>query len=166
MVAANVNWWAAVPVGAYGALLLAMDSGRKTGGLRRLVSVVTFTISLHSLYAATAYFRPGSDGLVIGPTIPSVSMQAFARSVTNYSWAQFADITKSKERRLPLSHHATDVPALHVVLVLDESVEADRLSVNGYQLGARAVGHRLRHALGMAVPGMKNHDYFRHVGAF
>jgi len=36
------------------------------------------------------------------------------------------------------------------------------LGVDGEQLGARAIGHRLRHALGVPVTGVINDDDFGH----
>ncbi len=85
MVARYVNWLAAVPVAVYAVLLVMAGPWRRSGDVKRFVTVAVLTVAVHSFYAASLYaYRDEEAGLRVEQGPPLVSPQWFARSATMF----------------------------------------------------------------------------------
>ena len=126
----SVNWLAFGPVLAFGALLMATRPGSGPS-LRRFIGVIVATWLIHSAYAATGYLRRDAEVGIARFAPPSVAAQAFARSATLLGWARLEEALRYQTRE-PVTYRAAAPANRHVILVVDESIRGDRLSVNGY----------------------------------
>ncbi len=135
-VAEHVQWTALVPVGLFAAALGLVPAGTDAGR-RRFLTVALLTIVTHAAYAVVPLGR-GNPALLRGQAaevtthaLTPVTMQTMLRSVTLFAVAEVNRAVTSRARR-PLAFEPGAGPARHVVLVVDESISANRLSVNGY----------------------------------
>jgi glucan phosphoethanolaminetransferase (alkaline phosphatase superfamily) len=126
---------ALIPVGVYGALLAARgDANQMTSSRdgRRFAIVVVATVLVHSAYAASGYLHAAQQvGMTSEQAVPTGAFEAFARSVTIYAWNDAAGHFRVHMRQ-SVPDVTAAVPTTHIVLVIDESVSAGHLSVNGY----------------------------------
>jgi glucan phosphoethanolaminetransferase (alkaline phosphatase superfamily) len=135
MASAHVRWLAAVPVALYAALLFVPRWPPLGRAWRRVALVLALTLFVHSAYALSLYAQGNEDaGLIYGPGPPLTSSQAFARAGTMFVWNKAATgFWRARfGGRAPLPALSDRTPARHIVLIVDESVRADHLSVNGY----------------------------------
>jgi glucan phosphoethanolaminetransferase (alkaline phosphatase superfamily) len=132
MIGAFWDWRAALPVGAV--LMVALAGRALPGGHLKRFLVVCFSAGLvHSGYAMSGYLHRSPDvGMRGGATVPTGAFQAFARSITMLAWDRAADLFRFQLRD-NVAYRSQAVPTSHVVLVIDESVSASRLSLNGYK---------------------------------
>jgi glucan phosphoethanolaminetransferase (alkaline phosphatase superfamily) len=128
----SVNWWAAVPVATYATALIASRSASGSS-FRRFVVVACGTMLVHTAYAGGwEPRRPLDDHLRIVAPPRIIAAQALARSATMYAWSEIV-APRARPPRGALDYRVAATPARHVVLVIDETVRADHLSVNGYR---------------------------------
>lgn len=126
---------ALVPAGVYAVLLALGGPPRAQGHVRRLAAALGLALTLHSTYAAAIYIRGDEDeGLREELAPPSLSPQAFLRSTTMLVWNRTSRwyFQAQYGGREPVSLNTDIAPTRHVVLVVDESIRGDHLSVNGY----------------------------------
>ncbi|MCR4375995.1 MAG: sulfatase-like hydrolase/transferase, partial [Acidobacteria bacterium] len=126
---------ALVPAAVYAVLLALAGPPRASGHARRLAAALGLALALHSAYAAAIYIRGDEDdGLREELAPPMLSPQAFLRSATMLVWNRTSRWYFSTHYggRQTLSIASEAIPTRHVVLVVDESIRGDHLSVNGY----------------------------------
>lgn len=127
------NPWTAVPVAAFVLLFACAGPPRRQGDRRRFLVLLVLCTALHALYAVPLSARAaGHPSIELGQ--PLVSSQGFARSVIQFAVGRG---TRAYQRatgggRQPVAFRASTTPNRHIVLVVDESVRGDHLSVNGY----------------------------------
>lgn len=136
-VGANLRWAAAGPILLVAAALWLVPAPRAARAGRRLAVWALLTVGVHSTYALVP-LRTGELGVLRGGAaevlpylVTPTVMQTFVRSVTLYAWAD-ANRAISGDRRRDLTYVSPVPPTGHIVLIIDESVSAARLSVNGY----------------------------------
>ncbi|MGE3579151.1 MAG: sulfatase-like hydrolase/transferase [Vicinamibacterales bacterium] len=134
---ANVDWRALVPVGLFGAACVLVPAGHGAQP-RRVALVLLLTLLAHSGYAL-APLDPGKwsppAGDVAGGVahnVPPVTMQAFARSATLFAWTH-AHLAWSGREQPAFAPTTASAPSRHLVLVIDETVAARRLTLNGHE---------------------------------
>src|SRR5262249_21131364 len=127
-----VNWWALGPVLAFGGACLGVRA-EADQPFRRLM-IATFAVFLvHSLWAARAVVRRDQTIGVNEAALSPVGMpEEFARGLTLTLWRAVADSFRYQHRDT-LSYRASSTPDHHVVLVIDESISAGHMSLNGYR---------------------------------
>ena len=123
-------WRAALPAVGY-ALVLLWRRAPASGGGRRQLAACVFTLAVHATYIVTAYLQPGRTGAVPVSLPPASAAELFARSIVLYGWRGLEGWLPSATRAR-VAFHAPDDPTTHVVLIIDESVRGDHLSLNGY----------------------------------
>lgn len=126
-----IDWRAVWPAAAYG---LALVATRPTPGhrpARAAAGVLLVFVALHSTYAIAGYARKDVEVAFGEYSPPMLSAQSFARSVVFAGWGTVEAWLRYEPRRA-VARLSTETPRRHVVLVVDESVRADHLSVNGY----------------------------------
>lgn len=128
-----VNWWAVGPAIGFAVTCFAVTPAVR-GHLRRLSIAVLATFILHSAWAARSYARRDqSIGVNADTSISPIGMpQALARAATMTGWRVVADRLRYQHRDA-VNYHASTAPNHHVVFVIDESVTAGHMSLNGYR---------------------------------
>ena len=132
MIVLGVNWWAAVLVVVYGVALVFAPSGYGRYFMR-FVTVCVITVGFHTAILACTYVKAGYLRYVVMARATSVTgtTQAFARAGTAYGWSRILDYILPP-KHLPLAYRSPTIPTTHIVFIIDESVRADHLSINGY----------------------------------
>ncbi|MCA1590962.1 MAG: sulfatase-like hydrolase/transferase, partial [Acidobacteria bacterium] len=117
---------AIIPSILFGVLLVLVRPGKAIRRIRPFLLVLFF-----GFYAVTAYVSSNS--------YPSVSFAAFYRTITAFpinwyagSLSQPALSTLFSTPRRPVDYKAQNPPPNNIVMIVDESVRADHLSLNGY----------------------------------
>lgn len=140
------NPWTAVPVAAFALLVACAGPPRRQGDGRRFLVLLVLSTALHGLYVVPhSVSTAGHPAIELGQ--PLVSSQGFARSVMQFAVGRG---TRAYQRatgdgRQPVAFRATTTPNRHIVLVVDESVRGDHLSVNGYHRPTTPFLERLAH---------------------
>jgi len=131
MTAAFLGWRGVVPI-AVAAAALAWLAAPSRRWPRAWAVALVVTIAAHATLGISEYARrnieAGDQGLVAPPM---TVFQAFARTLTLLACDEI-DARVRPTHRAALAYHAPSTPTRHVVLVIDESMSADHLSVNGY----------------------------------
>jgi glucan phosphoethanolaminetransferase (alkaline phosphatase superfamily) len=118
-IAEFAEWRALVPVALFAALLVATPVPERARGGRALLALAVVTpIFFSALYSVSS----GS--------FPTVALAAFGRDLTYSGWIN-ASLYRGPRDVLPPT--TPTPPAFNIVLVIDESVRPDHLSVNGYE---------------------------------
>jgi glucan phosphoethanolaminetransferase (alkaline phosphatase superfamily) len=126
------NWWAVGPMIAFGVTCLAVKPAAR-GYIRRAAVALLAVFFVHSLWAGRAYLRRDQTIGVSEAALSPVGMpEEFARTVTLTGWRAVAESVRY-ERRQTLPYRADTAPDYHVVLVIDESISAGHMSLNGYR---------------------------------
>jgi glucan phosphoethanolaminetransferase (alkaline phosphatase superfamily) len=126
-VALFFDWRALVPVAVYAALLIGLPRPSPAFGLRAGAACVGLTFAFYSILLPPGVSR-----------YPTVSVAAFSRTMTNAAWTLVvvpwyrSRASSNQDRREAVPVRASARPANNIVLVVDESVRADHLHVNGY----------------------------------
>ena len=138
------NWYFVLPLIAFIACLLIFSKRQNLKiSFIRLGSVFLLIVLLTSLYALTN--QEPDLGL---------SLSAFSQTITRFV---MDDMLPSK--REIIKYHHPGVPKNNIVLVIDESIRGDHLSVNGYARDTTPLLNRLDstedgfHSWGLAVSG-------------
>jgi glucan phosphoethanolaminetransferase (alkaline phosphatase superfamily) len=151
------SWLAVVPAAIYGVLLVRAPRLPSQGDFRRFAGLLCLTAGLHSIYAANLYARDDEDsGLVADSGPPTTSLQWFARSATmaSWSWAASRYWRARLGEREAVTIDAPAIPARHLMLVVDESVRADHMSINGYPRQTTPWLEALQHSGGLTNWGV------------
>jgi glucan phosphoethanolaminetransferase (alkaline phosphatase superfamily) len=131
MATAFLNWWALVPCAIFAAGLAASrpHAGRHA---RRFAVVAGLIVAVHSSYAANGLLHRAPDvGMSSGAPVPTGTFQGLSRAVTMFAWNSLASRFNYHLRDL-IPDQAVAIPQRHVVLVIDESISAGHLSIDGY----------------------------------
>jgi glucan phosphoethanolaminetransferase (alkaline phosphatase superfamily) len=128
------DWRAAVPVAVLA--LIAYAGQWPTPGWRRtwLVAIV-LTVMVHGVFTARGLTRDVETDEP-GPGIPPMSaFQAFWRTSAMFLADETAARLRPETRQTvpPMKPRPPGTPGGHLVLVIDESVNAEHLSLNGYE---------------------------------
>lgn len=124
MALSYLTWTAAIPSVAYGLLLWRV--GRGKDGPARLAA----TLAVMTLVAAPSISLLAQRRLSVIAAYPAPSVSEFFRSVAEAIWRSQALLSGERE---PVPYQHSGRPDLNIVLVVDESVRADRLSLNGHE---------------------------------
>lgn len=125
MAAVYGGWLWIVPCGAYALLLVTVRSRRRTGW-KTLIALVGILIVVNA-----ATLHPMRDGrLPLHTLYPTTSINGFFRALAELGW-RWRTAARGGDRE-PVAFQAAAAPTNNVVLVVDESVRGDHLSLNGY----------------------------------
>ena len=120
-IAAYANGWVIIPLLVYGGLLVASSRGPASSlsyPALKLLAVLTLSLLIHaSLYLFNI------------ERFPTVSLSAFFRTVT---YALGDTVTRYNGPRITVQLPSSTRPTNNVIFIVDESIRADHLSVNGY----------------------------------
>jgi glucan phosphoethanolaminetransferase (alkaline phosphatase superfamily) len=132
MIAASIDWRAVASVALVGGALVFARQPLPRWGLCWLLALALIG-AVHGTFGANQYLRRNVETDVPGSGAPPMSVfQAFLRTVTFYVCEHVSGALRPVHRQaLPALDAAT--PTRHIVLVIDESVSATHLSVNGYE---------------------------------
>jgi glucan phosphoethanolaminetransferase (alkaline phosphatase superfamily) len=125
------NWWALGPMVAFAAACLAVTpaADRRRG---RLAFALLTVLLVHSMWAARGYLRRDQTIGVTASALSPIGMpEEFARAATLTGWRVVTDSLRY-QRRDSINYLAETVPDYHIVLVIDESISAGHMSLNGY----------------------------------
>jgi len=129
--------WSVVPVTV---CLLVLSRVRPVRGaspmadLRMGAVVMALTVVGHGLYVLPHVLGPTGRNPQTNAGQPLVSTQGFARSLVQFGVTTVTSAHRRWQRgeRTPVPSLAREAPTRHLVLIVDESIRADRLSLNGY----------------------------------
>ena len=125
MVLIYASWLAIVPCAAY-ALLLAVVPSRRRTGWKVLAGMLAALVVVN---APTLYpVRAGT--LPLYALYPTTSINGFFRALAEVGW-RWRIALRGGDRE-PVDHQAPAAPSNNVVLIVDESLRGDHLSLNGY----------------------------------
>ena len=131
MAGAFWNWWAAVPCAVVLAAL-ALSAPRPGRHGLRFLAVLALTAAVHSSYALSGYLHHAQDvGMSSGAPVPTGAFQGFGRAVVMFAWNRVVSRV-DYHLRDPVAYAAATIPQRHIVLVIDESISAGHLSLDGY----------------------------------
>lgn len=112
------DWRFILPVVVFIVLLFVFGEGQTSkGGFARLGSVVLVLMALSYAHTFT------SKTLNLGASLPS-----FYQTITRYSIDNLLP-----SQRETIRYHSPTKPQNNIVLVIDESIRGDHLSINGYE---------------------------------
>jgi glucan phosphoethanolaminetransferase (alkaline phosphatase superfamily) len=111
------DWRAAIPCAAYAILLFKFRSSQRHSW--KMLGIV-----LLCLACFFAFLSPYTSG-----QFPTISLNAFLRTATLSPWKWASGYHGPRES---VNIHADHRPQNNIILVIDESVRADHLSINGY----------------------------------
>jgi lipid A ethanolaminephosphotransferase len=131
MLAAFVTWRALVPVSLLGAALVA--AGRPSAQWKRLwAAAALVTAAVHLAYGLSFYLQYDNETGEIGTVAPPMSsFQSFFRTLSLAGYDMVVAETSPFQRR-DVAYHSSTHPRTHIVFVIDESISALHLSINGY----------------------------------
>lgn len=111
------SWWTVIPCAAYAVLLVKFRNRRRRSWflLGLLLAVIV------GFYSAIAPYISGN--------FTTISLNAFLRTVVSSPW-KWASGYRGPRNSVP--SHAEHRPRNNIILVVDESVRGDHLSINGY----------------------------------
>lgn len=123
-----LNFYALIPIGVFLILLILIESEKKEG-LKQFVIVNALTIALFAICPT-----------LIDQPFPTLAVPAFYRTSTDllFKGAAFSVLASNpteanRRRTVKKPSLAPDFrPSNNIVIVIDESVRGDHLSVNGY----------------------------------
>jgi glucan phosphoethanolaminetransferase (alkaline phosphatase superfamily) len=132
MARAAVDWRALIPVILAGIVLEALGAPAPRWPAA-WIAALTLTLAVHAAFAANLYLRREVETDQPGPGVPPMSaLQALLRTITLYAGDAAVDTWRPwhREEVPPIDGTA---PRHHVVIVIDESISARHLSLNGYE---------------------------------
>ena len=112
-----IDWRAAIPCAAYGALLFRSRSSDRYSW----ATVGAVLIGFGVLFAVLSPYTIGQ--------FPTVSLAAFLRTAALSPWKWASAYHGPRET---ISFKSAQRPANNIVFVIDESIRGDHLSINGY----------------------------------
>jgi glucan phosphoethanolaminetransferase (alkaline phosphatase superfamily) len=122
---------ALLPIALY-AVALFVVSGQSARWGRAWAIAAVVTIVAHTTFAASYYLHrspmKGDEGTVAAPMS---TFQALFRTLAFSAYDEAIEQRQPVHRQM-LAYRATTVPDRHIVLVVDESMSALHLSMNGY----------------------------------
>lgn len=162
-VGAYFNLFALVPAITYGIMLLAIKPRSSPYRTKSFAALGILSVSL-----CAGYWYLGATGNSSFYNYPGLSLTTFARTVTSY--ALFRTLSRRQPRDRVEAPTLPDayLPTNNIVLIVDESVRSDHLSLNGYSRATTPFLSQLaRQGLiqnwGMAVSGstcsLISHDF-------
>lgn len=131
MLSAFLDWRALIPVAPFGAALVV--AGPPSPRWRSQWAAAAFVMaSVHLAYGLSFYLQYDHETGEIGTVAPPMAVfQAFFRTLSLAGYDEVvAESSQFQRRAVP--YHASTVPRTHIVFVIDESVSALHLSINGY----------------------------------
>jgi glucan phosphoethanolaminetransferase (alkaline phosphatase superfamily) len=114
------SWDGLIPIAVYLSLLWWSRNQQKYG-FSLLLSICVMTLGVNSILYHTAFNRT-----------PAVSSTLLFRTLVNAYWEQATIASFEREEILPVAAEVSR-PLNNVILVVDESVRSDHLSINGYE---------------------------------
>jgi glucan phosphoethanolaminetransferase (alkaline phosphatase superfamily) len=135
MIRLYVTGAAVIPIAVYAALLVLAPRSTPRSGVTLLAVLMVLAFAVHSTYAFSLHRLGDEDvGLSYGSGPPLLSPLAFGRAGTMWVWSRAAGHFWHTRfgGRAQVPAHPSHRPSRHILLVVDESVRADHLSVNGY----------------------------------
>jgi glucan phosphoethanolaminetransferase (alkaline phosphatase superfamily) len=131
MTAAFLDWRGVPPI-LLAAVALLLPATTAARWRRAWIVAIAATIAIHATLGISEYARrdleAGDQGLVAPPM---TVFQSFARTLTLLACDDIAARVQPT-RRATLAYTAPAAPTRNVMLVIDESMSADHLSLNGY----------------------------------
>ena len=119
------NWLSLLPVFIYSAILFKIKNKDLSFGYKTFFLVLVIFVGF---YVGIFHLRPK---FFTPLDFPTVSVANFSRSVIGYYSSK---IIEHGRKRYPIEKPAdANFPQNNIVLVIDESVRGDHLSLNGYQ---------------------------------
>jgi len=129
MIREFTDWRALVPSGMFAAALL-FHRDTAHAWLRRWALAVALLVIVHGAYAR-AHFVRLEFGRADAVAPPMASFQSFLRTLA-LAASDSLEETLRPYHRQEVAHLAATLPIRHVLLVIDESVSAGHLSLEGY----------------------------------
>jgi len=142
MAAQTRHWWAVggsfvepaaiVPVALF-AVTLAWSRGQEPAWRRAWLLAAAATVVVHGMFGASYYlhrnFDHGDEGTVAAP------MSSFQALFRTFAFAVSYEVAQRRQplQRQRVAYRDRAVPDRHIVLVIDESMSALHLSLNGYE---------------------------------
>ena len=130
MIRAFVDWRALVPVALYTATV-GLHRPWRPAWRRRWALAAAVAALVHGAYGVSYLKRSVEFGDSEMAAPPMAAFQSFLRTVVLFGCDSAAEALQPY-RRQEVGYRASTVPTSHVVLVIDESVSATHLSLNGY----------------------------------
>lgn len=120
------NSFALIPCLLYFLLLVKVKTKNRSHRLKSFIAIIFLSVSF---YSCVYFFIPK---FFVPYSFPTLSYEAFSRTTVGYFWSRFIDTYHKREKiKLPALDDSYR-PNNNIVLVIDESVRGDHLSLNGY----------------------------------
>jgi len=115
---AYFNMFSLVSIALFAFLLVRVKAYRKNG-------ITVFGSTLMVFFCFYSMLFPFINGV-----IPTISVSAFFRSLTFFSWSLTTDYYGPRDT---IQYRANALPKNNIIFIVDESVRADHFSLNGYE---------------------------------
>jgi glucan phosphoethanolaminetransferase (alkaline phosphatase superfamily) len=121
-----INMLGIIPCLVYLVMLVTVKNKNGSSGLKSFLAIILLFVSF---YSSVYYFYPK----FFNPyTFPTISYGSFSRTSAGYFWARLFDKKQKREAIKQPALSDSYQPNNNIVLIVDESVRGDHLSLNGY----------------------------------